>query len=275
MVSPVQAATAASMFDPSAGQASLIATGASVLSDAFGGSQSFGSEGKFIRDQYRWSNKNRKRMWKRYDSPTAKVKAAKAAGLHPLFSMGLAGSGMGGSPQISIPGQSQEGSFAQKGLKSVAQGMGHYAKIQAEKELVLMQNTASALRIAEHELSNDTAGAIVSAVEPQSSRFSIPLHPSKSESQNRHIIDEKGNRVVVPIGTPMETLEGEFGEWANVHPMTVKRFFKFLQNQDYIPSMNDLKAIWGDFRRKTHKQQSSTRKYFKNRDYQSIGAYSP
>lgn len=94
----------------------------------------------------------------------AKVNAAKAAGLHPLFALGASGAQ---SPGFSIQGQSGEGSFASKGLHQAAQGLMRQSRITEAKELVEAQAQASAMRVAEAALSNDTNQGVVDLVKTQ------------------------------------------------------------------------------------------------------------
>lgn len=139
---------------------SLISAGASILGGAFGGGGSGTTAGRY-RDARFSAHQQRaydQYNYQHYNSIRARAQDARLAGLHPLFALGAGGSGGGGSPSFQMAGQQPKGS---SGMEGVATAARQYGRLQAEKDLIDAQNTASALRLAEHKMSNDTSGAIV------------------------------------------------------------------------------------------------------------------
>ena len=148
-------------FWESPGGASLIGAGADILSGAFGGGDGMNTQRSQARKMLRQANainrKNAELM--AWNMPRAIVSGAKRAGLHPLVAMGI-NPAQGGSASVSIPGQSQSGSFAQDGLRAASRHFQRLAGYRAQKELVEAQAEASRARTAENLSSNDTAGGI-------------------------------------------------------------------------------------------------------------------
>lgn len=136
---------------------SLISAGASILGGAFGGKGQ--SIAKMKRD-YRIGRQQEDK----YGGIGQRVRQAKEAGLHPLFALGA---NLGSSPSFSTAGQSARGSAAQQGLEGVARAAGSYGRNQTQLDLVHAQNQSSALRLAEHALSNDTSQSLVETTLPK------------------------------------------------------------------------------------------------------------
>lgn len=124
---------------------SLGAIAGGILGDAFGGDTRARFHEGDARKQYKLAEE--------FTGFQARVNQAKAAGLHPLFAMGSSG---GSSPGFAIPGQSRQGSFAKKAIAEAGTRMG--SALADKTQLVNAQAALSAVELARHSLSNDTAG---------------------------------------------------------------------------------------------------------------------
>lgn len=128
-----------------------------ILGDAFGGMVSRKS-----------GRRDQAHTYSQYTSLQAQVRDAKAAGLHPLFAMGASG---GAGPGFSIPGQSSSGSLAGQAIQRAGRDLG--AHFDSKANLVNAQAALSAVELARHSLSNDTAQGMT-----------IPMHrPAFTEIQ--------------------------------------------------------------------------------------------
>ena len=169
--------------DISTGQAILGSTGLNVLSGAFGGGSS-GAEKRAARRSYKYAH--RYQPWINSAVFDARMGDFKKHGIHPLF--GLGATTGSASPAFGIPGQSEEGSFAQKGLKAASAGLNQYSQVLAQKDLIEAQNTASALRMAEANTSNDNVSVSeqVKSINPHLQEFKkgeVVAHDPKSKQK--------------------------------------------------------------------------------------------
>ncbi len=174
-----------------------ITAGASLLGSAFGGS----SPG--LGKQYR--------MAEQYTGYAARVKQAKAAGLHPLFAMGGTA---GSSPGFAIPGQKRSGSAARNAIEDIGK---FGASIYQEKaNLVTAQAALSAVELARHTTSNDMAQMTIPMHRPEFQEIKkgqTDPHYTKSPEQSLNV---KSPMTQVRIGSqkvwvPVEEID-EFME---------------------------------------------------------------
>lgn len=182
---------------------------------------------------------------------TGTVNAAKAAGLHPLFALGGA-SGGGGAPAFSMPGQSPTGSFMDLGASAVRaltkpatdieKETLKQARIQTQLlqlELDKVKNPVAKPQPANpHGIVDATMDAYSTIQQP------APPQPHPTHYRERGAVNADGKDITVPRGTPGDFWEQEFGELGDMHPENIKRFFRHLVDNDYLPSRNDWRDLY-------------------------------
>lgn len=185
----------------------------------------------------------------------AKVKAAKAAGIHPLIALGL--NPASASQQPMIPGQSADfGSAIKAGVDTTL-------AIRDAREM-------SSLRIEEQQLRNDwlrmqilnsarSRGAITANSTRPPIREPAPS-ANPANAAERTFVTPEGQIESYTGGTPAADLEQEINDWAQWMPTTMRRawqiFKKDLRGQLGVkPS-----TVWVDSRRRADTQRRKWQK---------------
>lgn len=172
-------------FWQSPGGASLISAGAGVLGGMLKGGDGYNtyrsharklqSSLNHINEQFNMRGEQRasdrwradtewNSRWHAENMPALQAKGARDAGLHPLFAMGgsvnAAPAFQSGASSGGLPGQAPTGNLKRDALDEISR---HYARIAGyrhQADLIEKQNQASALRIAEQNMMNDTSAAL-------------------------------------------------------------------------------------------------------------------
>lgn len=119
-----------------------------ILGDAFAAKQ----DRRTAKSSIRIQSQAQQAYFDKNLSIGSQVESAKAAGLHPLFALG---GGAGSSPGFSIPGQSSTGSLTKQALVNIGSQIG--TMFDKKRDLINAQATLSAVELARHSMSNDTA----------------------------------------------------------------------------------------------------------------------
>jgi len=171
----------------------------------------------------------------------ARMKAAKAAGIHPLIALGLNPASAPQQPMI--PGQSADfGSAIKAGVDTTL-------AIRDAREM-------SSLRIEEQQLRNDwlrmqilNSARARGAQAANGTRPPVrPLAPSANPANAapRTAVTSNGTVIDYPGGTTADSLETEINDWAQWMPETMVRAFHIARGQirDYVGIDNN--ATWYD-----------------------------
>lgn len=166
----------------------------------------------------------------------ALMKSMDESGLHRLAALGInpgsgsAASGPSGtSAQPLIPGQSDFGNVVSDGINTalnVAQSDRMFGLKMQEQEL---RNDWLRTQIANSRMKMLTGTA--NSTQDEDTRAVFPTQSHPSEGQSRHYRFKDGKEYSVIGGTPMEILEADVGEWANVMPETIHRAYQVFKKQ--------------------------------------------
>lgn len=181
----------------SAGGASLISAGAGILGGAFGGDGVNTARGQssWAADLQGRMDKRNMRYYRRHleKAPSAMVKGAREAGLHPLFAMGASGytpPASGGS--AGIPGQSPSGSFARDALSELSRHFLRVSEMRAAGDLIDAQNRRSILSKQENASSNDTQQALADQYvldkDQELKKGEVMAYEKRHPEQNKNVI---------------------------------------------------------------------------------------
>lgn len=140
-------------FWQSAGGASAISAGASILSSAFGGD---GAEKRAARRG--WQNAIKYQPELLASNIQGIVGGARRAGIHPLLALGASPGGGGMPGPVGMAGQSD--SKESRAASAISEHFERVASMRAQTELTEAQAELSRARTMEHQFSNDTRGAL-------------------------------------------------------------------------------------------------------------------
>lgn len=192
-----------------------------------------------------------------YGSLKGTVNAAKRKGLHPMAALGVASGGSTG-PMLQIQGQPDTKPSTGIDMSALLQyfGMQHERAMQ-EKDLT-NRLLIESLRAAATQPGSRTNREPVDAYQDPA-----PAKPHPSHSKPRSTVDEKGRleKDSIPPGTPMDILEREFGDLAQLSPRNISRFITYMQNTNQLATMEDVRTIMDDIRAKGQRLNRRARAY--------------
>lgn len=232
---------------------------------------------------------------------------AQKHGVHPLVAMGLSpGASGGGVTGVPMGDQSYRGSHIAAAGDAIAGGITRAEAEAQNKELFELQKDRLRAEIQNIKAQTASLGQKSPAYpgpiygqytpytdEPQikrvrppevSTRQSTPPHPHETEGEARFVVNADGKIEVIPKGTPGDQFEVEFGDLGQLAPSNIARFWRYLKDNDYVPSENDWAALAQDYKNFTAAQKAAhtaaIKKYFSaaakhlpwNRDYRSEAA---
>lgn len=194
--------------------------------------------------------------------------------IHPLVALGInPASGGGVSPQV-YGGDNRSADYISRAAESVGgavanRKMARLGEERMQAEIELLRAQAAALGQKTPSQPSDMPGqdlpisGIYPAIHPdfETIQQAAPPQPHPTHRAERHAVGTDGRDIIIPRGTPGDFWEQEFGDLGDWHPENIRRFFKSLQNDDWIPSQNDIDAIVRDLKVMTKKDRVATRRF--------------
>lgn len=186
---------------------------------------------------------------------------AKAAGLHPLFAMGV-------SPQsfspTSIPGQSSTGDRVGQAFDGIGRAFSGYARGKQAEQLQDLQVQESLARIklleAQAKATDPVTAAAGASVAKRIDQMANQARPNPKPPTKYYVEPFTHRRVALPPSSPTEVIEEEAGEpasWA----YGILRLLE-LWGGDWNPELQNTK--WHARGRKVPKRERLKRKYGRN-----------
>lgn len=208
----------------------------------------------------------------------ATFQAAKKHGVHPLVAMGVSPGAQGGGTVGGVYGQSARGSHIARAIDAAADSVRVPAlqKMKLEAEIDLIKAQARALGQRGPSVPGPHGQELpAEAAPPKTNR----IHQSRDEESNvqrpsppiphdthhfeRFSVTSDGKIEIIPRGTPGDTWEQEFGELGSLHPENIKRFFRYLIENDYWPSRNDWRSLYQSIKNMNRAQRAETERGIK------------
>jgi len=189
---------------------------------------------------------------------------AKAAGLHPLYAMG-SGTAQHSAPQHvgAVRGSNSSNSLPQSTTSAAQERLTRLRGDYVEEQILASRQAR------ENQGNNGTSELIEETDSRAITQMPRQATPHKTHQKPGGYVDPDGRKMeaVVPRGSPNAIMQEELGELAEYTPDNFKRWWKFMQNTNQLPSKRDIKALKQDFIRWVRKHKPKRAKAAKKRRY--------